>query len=57
MVVEVSSVEPSQPVRIIREMRRGPVHNDADSCMMGGIDECHEVFWGAVAASGGKVAS
>ncbi len=57
VVVQVCAIEPGQPVGIIWEMGWGPVHDHTKSGLMSGIDECHEVFRGAVAARGGKVAS
>src|SRR4030095_10809576 len=54
MVVQMGPVELGKSVRIVREMRRSPVHQDADSRLMGRIDEGHEILRRAVSARHGE---
>ena len=56
MVIEMGAVEKREAVRIVREMRGRPVHDDPDTGCMGGIDKRHEVFRRAVAAGRRKIA-
>ena len=39
VLVEMGAVEQPEPVRIVREMARDPIEDDADSGRMRGLDE------------------
>ena len=41
---------------IFGEVRRHPIHDDADACLVQGIYQRHEIVRGAVAAAGGVIA-
>jgi len=56
VLVEMGAVELGEAMSVTREMRGGPIQNDAEACLMAAIHEFHEFGGSAVAASGGKVA-
>ena len=53
---ERRTVEHGKPVRVLREVGRYPVHNDADAGLVHGIDEVLEVVGVAVSRGRGVVA-
>ena len=55
MLVQMSSVEIDQPVRIGGEVRGNPVENHADALLVQVIDEVHEVLGRAVARRGREI--
>ncbi len=55
MVVEMCAVKLGEPMRIVRKMRRGPVHQHPDSSLMRRIDKGHEVFGGSVPSGDGEI--
>ena len=50
VLVERRAVEERQAVRVLGEMRRHPVHNHPDACLVAAVDEVHEVLGRAEAA-------
>ncbi len=56
MVVEMRSVKLGKPMRVVRKVRGGPVHQHTDSGLMCSIDEEHEIFGRSVAAGHGEIA-
>ena len=52
MLVEMCSVEKSEPVFVVGEMRGHPVQDDSDAVLMQAIDEIHEILGSAVPAGG-----
>src|SRR6202165_3119014 len=55
-LVEMRAVELRKAVSVAREMRRRPIENDAEACLVTAIDKFHEFGRSTVAAGGGKVA-
>ena len=53
---EVRAVEEGEAMRIVREVRGGPIEDHADAPLMQVIDQVHEVFRLAVAVRGREVA-
>ena len=43
VLVEIGAVEFGQPVRVLREMRRHPIHDHADAGLMTFVDEMTEL--------------
>ena len=54
-LVEPRAVKAREPVRVLRKVRRDPVHDHADSGAVERVDKVHEVLRRAVAAGGGVV--
>src|SRR5215510_3146941 len=52
--VEIGAIEFSQRVRVLWKMRRHPVHDDADTCLMTFVDEMTK-FIGRTEPAGGSV--
>ena len=50
VLVEIGAVEFGEPMGVLREMRRHPIHDHADAGLMAFIDEMAEVIWRAEAA-------
>jgi len=55
-LIEVSAVETGQPVAVGREMRRHPIHKNADALLMQTMHQEHEVLRRTVTAGRRKVA-
>ncbi len=55
MVVQMRAVEQRQAVGVVRKMRGGPIHDDAEPGLMCRVDEGHEIFRRAVPAGGGEI--
>ena len=56
MVVEMRAVKPRQAMWIVWKMRRDPIHDDADSFVMAGIDKRHKLFRRAEPTRRSKIA-
>ena len=54
-LVEPRAVKAREPVRVLRKVRRDPVHDHADTGAVERVDKVHEVLRRAVAAGGGVV--
>src|SRR5215831_8242890 len=50
MLVQRGAVEPRQRPIVAREMRRHPVHDDAEAGLVQRVDKKLEIIWRAVAA-------
>ena len=50
VLVKIGAVEFGQPMRVLREMRRHPVHNHADAGLVTAVDEMPELVRRAEAA-------
>ena len=54
VLVEIGAVEFREPVRVLRKMRRHPIHDHADAALMAAIDEMPELI-GIPEAAGRRV--
>ena len=54
--VQVRAVKLDQSAAVLREVRRNPVHDNAQTGLMRLVDQVHQILRRAVAACGGKVA-
>ena len=54
--VQVRAVKLDQSAAVLREVRRNPVHDNAQTCLMRLVDQMHQILRSAVAAGSGKVA-
>ena len=55
-LVAAASVKFKQPVFVLRKMRRHPVQDHAEVCLMAGVHKIAELLRAAVAVRGGKIA-
>src|SRR5258707_12352628 len=56
VLVKVRAVEFSEAVGIAREVRGGPIEEDAQAGVVAAVDKLHEFSGRAVAAGGGEIA-
>src|SRR6266550_3164776 len=54
VLVKISAIKFSQTVRVLRKMRRDPVHNHADPSLMTAVDKMPKLVWFSE-ATGGRV--
>ena len=55
MLVEVGTIEEGEAVAVFGKVPRHPIYNDANAVLVALVHKIHELFWGAVARSGGIV--
>ncbi len=55
VLVQRVPIEPAEPMAVGREMRRHPVEDDADACLVQLVDEVHQILGRAVAGARSEV--
>ena len=56
ILIAAGAVKSAETVRVLGEVRRNPVQNNADACLVALVDEIHQILRLAVTGGSGEVA-